>query len=90
MWYFFLKYLAFNASNFYSHLLQFWTSVGAREQVFLKNGPTPASFSFIFGLFKQTIQFLQQINVKNVMFLQYKALGFEPITSQAWVVSHNH
>ena len=31
--------------------------------VFSKNGPTPASFSFIFGLFKQTIQFLQQINV---------------------------
>ena len=25
--------------------------------------PTPASFPFIFGLFKQTIQFLQQINV---------------------------
>ena len=32
---------------------------------FLKNGPTPASFPFIFGLFKQTIQFLQQINVKK-------------------------
>ena len=30
------------------------------------NGPTPASFSFIFGLFKQTIQFLQQINVHPV------------------------
>ena len=41
--------------NFYSHLC-----------VFL-NGPTPASFSFVFGLFKQTIQFLQQINVKNVL-----------------------
>ena len=27
---------------------------------------TPAPLSFIFGLFKQTIQFLQQINVKNV------------------------
>ena len=27
---------------------------------FYKNGPTPASFSFIFGLFKQTLQFLQQ------------------------------
>ena len=33
---------------------------------FKKNGPTPASFSFIFGLFKQTLQFLQQINVKNI------------------------
>ena len=29
-------------------------------------GPTPASFSCIFGLFKQTTQFLQQMNVKNV------------------------
>ena len=47
---------------------------------FIKNGPTTASFSFIFGLFKQTIQFLQQINVKNVMFIQYPAPGFEPMT----------
>ena len=30
------------------------------------NGPCPASFSFILGLFKQTIQFSQQINVKKV------------------------
>ena len=52
---------------------------------FLKNGPTPASFSFIFGLFKQTIQFLQQINVKNVMSIQYPVLGFEPTTFQTWV-----
>ena len=29
------------------------------------NESTPASFSFIFGLLKQTIQFLQQINVKK-------------------------
>ena len=29
------------------------------------NGPTPASISFIFGFFKQTMQFLQHINVKN-------------------------
>ena len=33
------------------------------------NGPTPASFSFNFGLFKQTTQILQQINVKNVMLI---------------------
>ena len=34
---------------------------------FLKKWANPASFSFIFGLFKQTsIQFLQQIYVKNV------------------------
>ena len=32
---------------------------------FLKNGPTSASFSFIFDLFKRTLQFLQQINAKK-------------------------
>ena len=34
--------------------------------MYFLNGPSLASFSFIFGLFKQTIQILQQINVKNV------------------------
>ena len=29
------------------------------------NGPIPASFCFIFGLFRQTVRFLQEINVKN-------------------------
>ena len=33
---------------------------------FLTNTPYPASFLFIFRLFNETIQFLQQINVKNV------------------------
>ena len=32
---------------------------------FIKNWQTPASFSFIFSLFKQTMKFLQQINVKK-------------------------
>ena len=41
---------------------QFWFS---HSYVFL-NWPTPASFSFILGLFKQTLQFLQQMYVKNV------------------------
>ena len=27
---------------------------------------------------------------KNVKSIQYTAPGFEPITSQAWVISHNH
>ena len=34
--------------------------------------------------------FLQQINVKNVMSIQYTELGFKPTTSQTWFVSHNH
>ena len=45
------------------------------------NGPNQASFLFIFGLFKQTsLQFLQPINVKNVMSIQYTVPGFEPTT----------
>ena len=43
-----------------------WFELWIQCQFFL-NGPTPASFSFIFGLFKQTLlQFFQQINVKYV------------------------
>ena len=37
-------------------------------------------FSFIFGLFKQTVQLLKQSNVKNVMSIQYTAPGLEPMT----------
>ena len=52
------------------------------------NKPTPP---FIFGLlFKKQYNFLQQINVNKVMSIQYMALGFEPTTSQTWVVSRNH
>ena len=50
------------------------------HDILKKIGPTPASFLFIFGLFKQTIQFLQQMNVKNVMSIQYPAPGFKPMT----------
>ena len=49
---------------------------------FLKIGPTLASVSFIFGLFKQTIQFLHRINVKNVISIQYTTPGFNSTTSQ--------
>ena len=34
--------------------------------LFLKNGPSSNSFSFIFSLFKQTIQILQQIDLHPV------------------------
>ena len=47
---------------------------------FKKNWANPGLFLFIFGLFKQTIQFLKQMNVKNVMSIQYPASGFEPMT----------
>ena len=48
-------------------LFSFSMSTKMKITIFLKkNGPTPASFSLILGLFKQTLQFLQQIYVKNV------------------------
>ena len=48
--------------------------------IFFKNGPTPASFLFIFCLFKQTsLQFLQRIYVEK-MSIQYAVPGFEPTT----------
>ena len=47
--------------------------------MFFKMGQLRPLFVFIFGLFKQTLlQLLQQINVKNIMPIQYRALGFEP------------
>ena len=39
--------------------------ISSNEEISCYNGPTPASFSLIFGLFKQTIKFIQQINVKK-------------------------
>ena len=49
----------------------------------MKNGPSPASFSFIFGLFKQTFFTTNQCKKCPV-------LGFEPTTSWTRVVFHNH
>ena len=40
----------------------------SQQGFFKKNGPCTASYSFIFGLFKQIIQFLQLINVKKFPF----------------------
>ena len=52
------------------------------------NGPTLTYFSFILGLFKQTIQFLQLINVKNVH--SVFGVGIRTIDLQTQVISHNH
>ena len=41
----------------------------------LKNGPAPASFSFIFGLFQTNIT-----NICEKMSIQYTVPGFEPTT----------
>ena len=52
----------------------FWRySISAKIRiVFLMGQPRPL-FRIFSGLFKQTIQFLQPINVKNVMSIQYTA-----------------
>ena len=47
-------------------------------------------FSFIFVFFKQALQFLQQINAKTNMSIQYTAPGFKPTTFNTRVSSHNH
>ena len=44
-----------------------------------KNWPTPASFSFIFGLFKQTLQFFTT-NICEKMSIQFTVPGFKPTT----------
>ena len=51
--------------------------------------PRPLYHLFLV-FFKQTIQFIQQINVKNVMYIRYPAPGLEPTTFRTWVSSHNH
>ena len=67
------RFAAFYQSHFaaFSHPLSLSVSLKVALSFclcnfFKKIGPTPASFPFIFGLFKQTIQFLQQINANNV------------------------
>ena len=50
----------------------------------------PGIFLIYFCLFKLTIQFLQQIYVKNVMSIKYMALGFKLMTFGTQVSSHNH
>ena len=54
-------------------------------RIFFINGPTSASFSFIFGLFKQTIQFSQQINVKKLHVHPVSGAGIR--THDLWNVS---
>ena len=55
-----------------------WTAIVYNKHTFFKNGLTPASFSFIFNLFRQTTEFYNKSMWKNVMSIQYMAPGFEP------------
>ena len=60
-----------------------WAATTDRK-FFLKNGPTSASFSFIFGLFKQTIEFLQQINVKKcIQYMTHRDSNPRPLEHES-------
>ena len=50
----------------------------------------PRALFVYFRLFKQTLQFLQQIFVKNGMPIRYTVPGFEPTTLGSRVSPHNH
>ena len=67
---YFLKTLKFfNCSLRYISNCNWWKvffKYPVIADMFFLNGPTPASFFIYFRLFKHTLQFLQQINVKNV------------------------
>ena len=65
--------LSFYLSLFLSFFLSFSLSLFLSLN---KNGQTPASFSFIFGLFKQNFDFYIKSMWK--MSIRYMALGFEP------------
>ena len=67
-----------------------WSFARPNFQYFLKKWPTPASFSFIFGLFKQTNNTIFTTIQFEKMSIQYTALGFESTTFRTWVVTHNH
>ena len=48
-----------------NNLFPFFRVQNVTTQMVFLNGPSSASFLFILGLFKQTIQILQQIYVKK-------------------------
>ena len=54
------------------------------------NGPTPASFLFIFVFLNKQYNLYNKSMWENVTSIQYTGSEFEPTTSWACVVSHNH
>ena len=57
--------------------------------IFFKKMSHPRPLFDLFSSF-QKFQLLQQINVKNVVTIQFAALGFEPTTFGTRVSSYNH
>ena len=87
---FFDKYILVAKTFFLFCLARFHKKFANLIHIFFKNGPSSASISFIFVFFKQALQFLQQINAKTNMSIQYTAPGFKPTTFNTRVSSHNH
>ena len=58
-------------------------------QQFFLNGPSSATFSFIFVFQVKHYNFYNKYMCEK-MSIQYKVLGFEPTTFRTWVSSHNH
>ena len=56
---------------------------------FLKKWAIPCLFSFIFGHFKQALQFFTTNRCKKIS-IQYTAPGFKPTTFWTWVITHKH
>ena len=56
---------------------------------YFKKWANPGLFSFIIGLFKQTLNFFTT-NICEKMSIQYMVPGIEPMTFGTWVSSHNH
>ena len=65
------------------------SSFQATVRFFKKHLAILGLFFVYFCLFKQTLQFLQQINVEK-MSIQYTVLGFELTIFGTWVSFHNH
>ena len=57
---------------------------------FLKNGPTPASFLFILGLFQANIITIFTTNICEKNSIEYMVPGFKPMTFRMWISTHNH
>ena len=63
----------------------FWLAAATQTLNFTKSRVhTLPLLSFIFRLFKQTLQFMWKMSI------QYLVPGFEPMTFLTWVSSHNH
>ena len=65
-----------------------WNLADCIANIVVKNGPSQASFSFIFVLPNKHNNFNNQYMWR--MSIQYMVLGFEPMPLRTWVFDHKH